>query len=180
MTSRHGGGHGDSVLNMFGAASVAESTVNNSSARRSGQCFGSLFWSLSDSTSGQIGVGQNRSYSKDIFHPDEAAGAADAASSRGPLVDMESDYMESAEGEMSARRQSSSVADSGSDSTEKGLLEGLRPMRDRYLIAVLGRITAPIHQVGPAAASVCTCFHHISLTIIALLMRVISSDVSGA
>lgn len=51
-----------------------------------------------------------------------------------------------ADGSLKPGQSAHSVASDAS--TDRGFVGGLRPMRDRYLIGVLSRITAPIHQVN--------------------------------
>ncbi len=142
MSGRHGG-HAESILGMFDIPAVGDSVGSdhfNSSSQRSGMCFGSLSWTLTDSTMGQLGLGSN-----ELIGGHDASIEDDKYAER-QIIAQSYDVDEEADRSTTAGRNAS--ADGHGLHQESGLLEGLRPMRDRYLGGVLSRVTSPIHLVS--------------------------------
>ena len=143
MSGRHGG-HAESVLGMFDISSGGDGSGSdryNPPSQRSGMCFGSLSWSLTDSTIGQIGLG-----------PSELVGSHDGSREDDKYTERQiiippSDDVEEEGVDLPSSIDRNTAADGSALQQEKGLLEGLRPMRDRYLGGVLSRVTSPVHLV---------------------------------
>ncbi len=120
--------------------------------------FGSLRWSLQDSALGQLGVTPElHAWYAGIKDDAETVASGEALIREMDMLDDQgggheddgSDNIDFSGGGLTAKGLSSSSAAASSDGMqlERGFIGGLKPMRDRYLIGVLARITAPIHQV---------------------------------
>jgi hypothetical protein len=115
----------------------------------SSSVFGSLGWSLHDSAVGQLGFAPGlHSWSAGSQEDDEIIVNGESLIREMDGADSADEGLSAAaEAEADGPLKSGAHPLTSDASMDRGFVGGLRPMRDRYLIGVLARITAPIHQV---------------------------------
>lgn len=172
MASKHSGSVEDVMLSIF--SGYEGSSCVEMGSIRANNCFGSLSWSLEDSTLGQlstvphlpgaltggalsqrhhhagpapVGYSCMQFRATDDAHEGAALGAL--LESWPGLGSQSGLHSHDGSGARGTEERDVSGAILTHSMQERGLLEGLRPMRDRYLIGVFSRITAPIQQMFP-------------------------------
>ena len=127
----------DPLVDDFSGTGIngAENEVfDDESNGGSGACgmFGSLLWSQAD----LLGSAVSSSYSSSSSR----AGKRELTRSR---------ESQRVEGEEENTHNSGNIKSNSKESKEHSLVQGLKPMRDKYLLGVLAKMSAPIAQMFP-------------------------------
>lgn len=133
----------DEFVTDVGAAEGGDFDETMEGGGGGGSCgmFGSLLWSQADLLGSSFGpTSSSRTSNRDLTRD---------RGSRS-LEDGDGDFNNRANSDVEAAGSSSSGSNiSSKESKEHSLVQGLKPMRDKYLLAVLAKMSAPIAQMFP-------------------------------